>query len=115
MRKSTFVKKKYFHLGIFFVLPCIEKYTKVDLRTSVIDIPPQEVCDQKVKTKNKFFWVLEKLSDVMSQSLTVSIDIKSFLFEKQRTLWMKWNQRYIALIHKIRLFDVDQPNYTSRK
>jgi len=29
--------------GIFFVLPCIENYTKVDLRTSVIDIPPQEV------------------------------------------------------------------------
>merc|ERR1719221_1076811 len=29
--------------GIFFVLPCIESYQKVDLRTSVIDIPPQEV------------------------------------------------------------------------
>ena len=29
--------------GIFFVLPCIENYSKVDLRTSVIDIPPQEV------------------------------------------------------------------------
>ena len=56
-KKSTFFKKNYFCLGIFFVLPCIEKYTKVDLRTSVIDIPPQEVCDQKLK--NKFFWVLE--------------------------------------------------------
>ena len=36
--------------GIFFVLPCVENYTKVDLRTSAIDIPPQEVCfmyDQK--------------------------------------------------------------------
>ena len=30
--------------GIFFVLPCIENYSKVDLRTAVIDIPPQEVC-----------------------------------------------------------------------
>merc|ERR1719273_2991850 len=29
--------------GIFFILPCIENYSKVDLRTSVIDIPPQEV------------------------------------------------------------------------
>lgn len=29
--------------GIFFVLPCIETYTKVDLRTGVFDIPPQEV------------------------------------------------------------------------
>ena len=31
------------HSGIFFVLPCIENYSKVDLRTAVIDIPPQEV------------------------------------------------------------------------
>ena len=30
--------------GIIFVLPCVENYTKVDLRTSAIDIPPQEVC-----------------------------------------------------------------------
>ncbi|KAK7094940.1 band 7 protein AGAP004871-like isoform X2 [Littorina saxatilis] len=29
--------------GIFFVLPCIEDYTKVDLRTVTFDIPPQEV------------------------------------------------------------------------
>lgn len=29
--------------GIFFILPCIETYTKVDLRTGVFDIPPQEV------------------------------------------------------------------------
>ncbi|CAL4060595.1 unnamed protein product, partial [Meganyctiphanes norvegica] len=29
--------------GIFFILPCIETYSKVDLRTSVFDVPPQEV------------------------------------------------------------------------
>ncbi|XP_013772802.2 band 7 protein AAEL010189-like [Limulus polyphemus] len=29
--------------GIFFILPCIENYTKVDLRTITFDIPPQEV------------------------------------------------------------------------
>ncbi|KAK2162776.1 hypothetical protein NP493_1502g00038 [Ridgeia piscesae] len=29
--------------GIFFVLPCIESYTKIDLRTVSFDIPPQEV------------------------------------------------------------------------
>ncbi|CAH1787619.1 unnamed protein product, partial [Owenia fusiformis] len=29
--------------GIFFVLPCIEAYTKVDLRTVSFDVPPQEV------------------------------------------------------------------------
>eukprot|EP00095_Tigriopus_kingsejongensis_P009972 maker-scaffold17_size721972-snap-gene-4.16 protein:Tk09972 transcript:maker-scaffold17_size721972-snap-gene-4.16-mRNA-1 annotation:"hypothetical protein DAPPUDRAFT_313426" len=29
--------------GIFFIMPCIDNYSKVDLRTTVIDIPPQEV------------------------------------------------------------------------
>merc|ERR1712223_2016005 len=29
--------------GLFFVLPCIESYQKVDLRTITLDVPPQEV------------------------------------------------------------------------
>lgn len=29
--------------GIFFILPCIETYTKIDMRTSVFDVPPQEI------------------------------------------------------------------------
>lgn len=29
--------------GIFFILPCIDNYCKVDLRTVSFDVPPQEV------------------------------------------------------------------------
>ena len=29
--------------GIFFVLPCIDDYKKVDLRTVSFDVPPQEI------------------------------------------------------------------------
>ena len=29
--------------GIFFILPCIENYAKVDLRTLTFDVPPQEI------------------------------------------------------------------------
>lgn len=29
--------------GIFFVLPCVDTYCKVDLRTVSFDVPPQEV------------------------------------------------------------------------
>ena len=29
--------------GLFIVLPCIESYTKVDMRTVSFDVPPQEV------------------------------------------------------------------------
>ena len=29
--------------GIFFVLPCVDHYKKVDLRTVSFDVPPQEI------------------------------------------------------------------------
>ena len=32
--------------GIFFVLPCIESYQKVDLRTITLGVPPQEVIEK---------------------------------------------------------------------
>ena len=31
--------------GIFFIIPCIDTYKKVDLRTVSFDVPPQEVRD----------------------------------------------------------------------
>ena len=37
-----FLKEKNY-AGIFFVLPCIETYQKVDLRTITLGVPPQEV------------------------------------------------------------------------
>lgn len=29
--------------GIFFILPCIDTYARVDLRTRTYDVPPQEL------------------------------------------------------------------------
>lgn len=29
--------------GIFFILPCIDAYARVDLRTRTYDVPPQEL------------------------------------------------------------------------
>jgi len=29
--------------GLFFIIPCTDTYTKVDLRTVSFDVPPQEV------------------------------------------------------------------------
>lgn len=37
--------------GIFFIIPCIDTYCKVDLRTVSFDVPPQEV-----STKTTFLW-----------------------------------------------------------
>ena len=29
--------------GIFFIVPCVDSYQKVDMRTLTFDVPPQEV------------------------------------------------------------------------
>ena len=35
--------------GVFFIIPCVDVYEKIDLRTATYEIPPQEV---NVKVKN---------------------------------------------------------------
>lgn len=32
--------------GLFFVMPCVDSYKKVDLRTVSFDVPPQEVIEK---------------------------------------------------------------------
>jgi hypothetical protein len=34
---------RFSFLGIFFILPCIDAYARVDLRTRTYDVPPQEL------------------------------------------------------------------------
>ena len=36
--------------GIFFIIPCIDTYRKVDLRTVSFDVPPQEVLSRDSAT-----------------------------------------------------------------
>ena len=30
--------------GVFFIIPCVDHYEKIDMRTQTYDVPPQEVC-----------------------------------------------------------------------
>ena len=34
--------------GVFFIIPCVDVYEKVDMRTQTFEIPPQEVGIQKL-------------------------------------------------------------------
>ncbi|XP_035223548.1 band 7 protein AGAP004871-like isoform X2 [Stegodyphus dumicola] len=53
--------------GIFFIIPCIDTYCKVDLRTVSFDVPPQE--DNKhSRSSNNMAWILSK------DSVTVAVD-----------------------------------------
>ena len=38
--------------GLFFIMPCIDSYKKVDLRTVSFDVPPQEVRIFRKRTVN---------------------------------------------------------------
>ena len=45
--------------GIFFIIPCIDTYGKVDLRTVSFDVPPQEVRQSKMHhTQMSTFYAL---------------------------------------------------------
>ena len=41
--------------GVFFVIPCIDMYEKIDLRTQSYDVPPQEVVLVKTFSFPKLF------------------------------------------------------------
>ena len=49
MSCSCFIKNKSAMLvderfpGVFFVIPCVDVYEKIDMRTGTYEIPPQEV------------------------------------------------------------------------
>ena len=32
-----------FTAGVFFIIPCVDIYEKIDMRTATYEIPPQEV------------------------------------------------------------------------
>ena len=41
--------------GVFFIIPCVDVYEKIDMRTQTFDVPPQEVGSHK-----KRILILEK-------------------------------------------------------
>lgn len=36
--------------GVFFVIPCLDQYVKIDMRSQTYEIPPQEVSFVKICT-----------------------------------------------------------------
>ena len=34
--------------GVFFIIPCVDIYEKIDMRTKTYEIPPQEVRDDRI-------------------------------------------------------------------
>lgn len=58
--------------GVFFVLPCIDNYCKVDLRTVSFDVPPQEVLSKDSVTVSVDAVVYYRISDPLKAVIQVA-------------------------------------------
>ncbi|XP_037932309.1 band 7 protein AGAP004871-like [Teleopsis dalmanni] len=58
--------------GVFFVLPCVDDYCKVDLRTVSFDVPPQEVLSKDSVTVTVDAVVYYRISDPLKAVIQVS-------------------------------------------
>lgn len=56
--------------GIFFILPCIDAYARVDLRTRTYDVPPQEVSSSYWEEIFEFYNCMRKTSSYMKTDFT---------------------------------------------
>lgn len=59
--------------GLLFVMPYIDSWKKIDLRTSILDVPPQEV-SSRLKTSLCFLKLFSSLKVLTSDSLSVTVD-----------------------------------------
>lgn len=65
--------------GIFFVLPCIDNYCRVDLRTVSFDVPPQEVLSKDSVTVSVDAVVYYRISDPLKAVIQVYINNNNFI------------------------------------
>jgi len=74
--------------GIFFVLPCTDNYSKVDLRTVSFDVPPQEVSDRypKEQTQPILPYDRRRFTELPVSQSVISYNIASWQLETGRKM-----------------------------
>ncbi|RWS30000.1 Mechanosensory protein 2-like protein, partial [Leptotrombidium deliense] len=60
--------------GIFFIIPCIDTYSKADLRTVSFDVPPQEVRIRQINANAFQFRRFHRSQILSKDSVTVAVD-----------------------------------------
>ena len=58
--------------GVFFVIPCMDIYVKIDMRTATYEIPPQEILTKDSVTVTVDAVVLFKVYNPMSSVINVA-------------------------------------------
>ena len=84
--------------GIFFVLPCIESYTKVDLRTVSFDVPPQEV---RLLLSTTDTSAILRIHTTDTSAIRMVADIPELTHQKTVPLWCR------NVSYKLYTFDIE--------
>ena len=60
--------------GVFFIIPCVDVYEKIDMRSQTYEIPPQEVCMHYRKQISQFLSIVIALQILTKDSVTVFVN-----------------------------------------
>lgn len=72
--------------GMFFIIPCMDNFVKVDLRTVSFDVPPQEILTKDSVTVSVDAVVYYRISDPMMSVVNVEDCSRSTRLLSQTTL-----------------------------
>ena len=83
--------------GIFFIIPCIDTYRKVDLRTVSFDVPPQEVSKPFLPTMSSGLsdFTLDYLHKIRLPNskadvkFTANFKLQTLIFSKKNLMTLK--------------------------
>ena len=81
--------------GVFFIIPCVDIYEKIDMRTATYEIPPQEILTKDSVTVfvNAIMYYKVRVSPNMSlKIMTTMLSIKQLpsRSQTQHVLWRTW-------------------------
>ena len=75
--------------GVFFIIPCVDLYEKVDLRTNTYEIPTQEILTKDSVTVFVNAIMYYKVSQVLcSDDLMLTIHLRSQTRVMPSPMWM---------------------------
>ena len=65
--------------GVFFIIPCLDVYEKIDMRTATYDVPPQEVRERcRSRLSNDAF-----LPQILTKD-SVTVFVNAIMYYKVR-------------------------------
>ena len=96
------LSKYYSVVGLFFILPCIDDFKKIDMRTLTYDVPPQEVGFHFCWGKSLIIMTTRFDMCVLSFNILVQIDPHKTInqsINQKRKHWVGSLQKWHRVIH----------------